>query len=75
MLLLQLGPEEHLLMLQVHHIVFDGASRLVLLQDLSASYAGLAAGGDGGLPPLALQAADISRLAGVAACPRPSVAG
>ncbi|MFO1458735.1 MAG: condensation domain-containing protein [Verrucomicrobiota bacterium] len=60
MLLLQLGPEEHLLMLQVHHIVFDGASRLVLLQDLSASYAGLAAGGDGGLPPLALQAADIS---------------
>lgn len=60
MLLLRLGPEEHVLMLQVHHIVFDGASRLVLLQDLSASYAGLTTGGDGGLPPLALQAADLA---------------
>ncbi|MBL9176116.1 MAG: hypothetical protein JNL10_21415 [Verrucomicrobiales bacterium] len=60
MLLLRLGPEEHLLMLQVHHIVFDGASRLVLLKDLSGLYAGPATDGDGGLPSLALQAADIA---------------
>lgn len=60
MLLLRLNPEEHLLLLQVHHIVFDGGSRLALLQDLSASYAASAAGGDGDLPPAALQAVDVS---------------
>lgn len=60
MLLLRLEPEEHMLMLQVHHIVFDGASRLVLLRDLSGLYAGPATDGDGGLPPPALQAADIA---------------
>ena len=60
MLLLQLGRRTPLDAPILHHIVFDGASRLVLLRDLSASYAGLATGGDGGLPPLALQAADIS---------------
>jgi len=50
--LLRLSPEEHVLLLTVHHIVADGWSTVVLLRELAALYGGTP------LPPLPLQYAD-----------------
>ena len=36
--LLRLAPEEHTLLLTMHHIVFDGWSRRVLVRELAALY-------------------------------------
>ncbi|XXF81242.1 amino acid adenylation domain-containing protein [Myxococcaceae bacterium GXIMD 01537] len=36
--LLRVGAETHVLVLTVHHIVFDGASALVLIDELGANY-------------------------------------
>ena len=57
---IRLRPDEHLLLVVVHHILFDGWSRANLLQDLSTAYASLAAGRPADLPPLPLQPADVS---------------
>ncbi|MES9524662.1 condensation domain-containing protein [Streptomyces capoamus] len=38
--LLTLAPDEHVLVLTLHHIVFDGTSLLVLLRELTALYTG-----------------------------------
>ncbi len=38
--LLHTGPGEHLLCVVVHHLVFDGASKQVLVADLAAAYNG-----------------------------------
>jgi amino acid adenylation domain-containing protein len=38
--LLRTGPDEHVLAITVHHIVFDGWSLEVLYRDLAAAYAG-----------------------------------
>lgn len=38
--LVVLGPEHHVVLFVVHHIVFDGSSRQVLLRDLGGLYAG-----------------------------------
>lgn len=56
--LIELGPDEHVLQLLVHHIVFDGLSLSPLLRDLGAAYE---ARRGGGLPTpraAALQYAD-----------------
>ncbi|MDQ2908260.1 MAG: amino acid adenylation domain-containing protein [Candidatus Eremiobacteraeota bacterium] len=56
--LLRLDADEHLLLLEMHHIVSDGASIGVLLHELSASYRAFRAGEAFELPPLELQYAD-----------------
>ncbi|HEY6922228.1 MAG TPA: aminotransferase class III-fold pyridoxal phosphate-dependent enzyme, partial [Steroidobacteraceae bacterium] len=38
--LLQMSPERHLLVMTVHHIVCDGATCGILLEDLASSYSG-----------------------------------
>ncbi|WBC00984.1 non-ribosomal peptide synthetase [Micromonospora sp. WMMA1976] len=48
----QLGPEDHLLVLAMHHIVSDGWSMGVLVRELGAAYAGES------LPELPVQYAD-----------------
>ncbi len=50
--LLRLSPDEHVLMISIHHIAFDGWSLRILLQELEAFMTGNA------LPPLPLQYAD-----------------
>jgi len=50
-----LAPREHVLLVTVHHIVFDGWSEGVFWSDLSAFYVG---GGSAPLPELRVQHAD-----------------
>jgi hypothetical protein len=59
-LLVRLGPAEHVLVLGVHHIVFDGWSMGILLRELGVLYAGLVAGRDYPLDPPPLRAAEVS---------------
>ena len=54
----RLAPEEHVLLVTMHHIASDGWSWSVLLQELSALYRDFAAGRAPSLPPLPLQYAD-----------------
>jgi amino acid adenylation domain-containing protein len=56
--LLRLGPVEHVLLLNTHHMVSDLWSIGVLLRELAALYGDLAAGRRPSLPPLAVQYAD-----------------
>ena len=56
--LLRLGEQEHLLLLCLHHIVFDGWSLGVLLGELSELYNAGRAGRAAQLPPLPVQYAD-----------------
>ncbi|MFD6157260.1 amino acid adenylation domain-containing protein [Nocardia sp. NPDC060256] len=42
--LLRLGPEEHVLVLVLHHVAADGASMVPLVQDLSTAYTARCAG-------------------------------
>jgi amino acid adenylation domain-containing protein len=57
--LLRLGPEEHVLLLGLHHVVIDGWSRRVLFKELSVLYAHYRHGGDAPpLPVLPMQYAD-----------------
>ena len=58
--LLQLGEEEHMLLLSVHHIVFDGWSAGVLFQELSALYEAFLTGKPKALPELPIQYVDFS---------------
>ena len=52
----QLGAQEHLLVVVMHHIASDGASFGILARELSALY-----GGQSELAPLAFQYADFAR--------------
>jgi len=56
--LLQLGPGSHILLLSFHHIVFDGWSGGVFLQEFAALYPAFRAGQPSPLPPLSVQYAD-----------------
>ncbi|HEX3126988.1 MAG TPA: amino acid adenylation domain-containing protein, partial [Thermoanaerobaculia bacterium] len=67
--LLQLGPEDHVLILNCHHIVVDGWSMGVLVGELMELYRAFAAGEPSPLPELAVQYPDLAvwqreRLAG-----------
>lgn len=59
-LLVQHGPEEHLLGLTLHHIVADGWSRSVLWRELAALYEAAVSGRPPALPPLEIQYADFA---------------
>ncbi|MCA1615512.1 MAG: amino acid adenylation domain-containing protein [Acidobacteria bacterium] len=59
--LLRLGEREHMLLLTVHHIVFDGWSLGVLLRELDVLYRDFYAGQDSSLPALPIQYADFAR--------------
>jgi amino acid adenylation domain-containing protein len=56
--LLRLNPQLHILLLTMHHIIFDGWSRRILIQELSALYDAFCAGRPSLLPPPNLQYAD-----------------
>jgi hypothetical protein len=58
--LLRLGPEEHVLLLTLHHIAADGWSLGVLVRELAGLYPAALAGdvGGAGLAPLAVQYPD-----------------
>jgi natural product biosynthesis luciferase-like monooxygenase protein/amino acid adenylation domain-containing protein len=58
--LLQLAPEEHVLLLVMHHIVSDGWSRGVLYDELARLYSAFAAGEPDPLAPLPVQFADVA---------------
>ncbi|WP_052517558.1 amino acid adenylation domain-containing protein [Archangium violaceum] len=59
--LLRLGEREHVLLLTVHHIVFDGWSASILFRELSALYDAFSRGAPSPLPELPLQYADHAR--------------
>ena len=56
--LLQLGAEEHVLLLTMHHIISDGWSSTVLVREVAALYEAFGAGLPSPLPELAVQYAD-----------------
>ena len=56
--LARLGDDEHVLLLVLHHIVCDGESMQVLVNDLAEAYAGRLAQGAGPLASMPLQYAD-----------------
>jgi len=58
--LLRLGPEEHVLLLTLHHIITDGWSMWVFFQDLGKLYDAVAAGRTANLPAPLIQYADFS---------------
>jgi len=59
--LLRLKSDEHVLLITMHHIVCDGWSKAVLLQDLAELYAAQRAGRTSSLRPLAIQYADYAQ--------------
>ncbi|AEW98744.1 non-ribosomal peptide synthetase [Streptantibioticus cattleyicolor] len=59
--LVVLGADDHVLLVTVHHIVFDGWSQQLMLSELGALYAAGLRGEDPGLPPLPLTYADYAR--------------
>ncbi|HJT56496.1 MAG TPA: amino acid adenylation domain-containing protein [Ktedonobacteraceae bacterium] len=58
--LLRLADNEHVLLLNIHHIVSDGWSLGVLVRELSSLYAAFAAGQPSPLPDLPVQYADFA---------------
>ena len=58
--LLQLQDQEHLLLLVVHHIVFDGWSEGVLFQELAKLYEVFSTGQSASLPDLPIQYGDFA---------------
>ncbi|MEU2624257.1 amino acid adenylation domain-containing protein [Streptomyces sp. NPDC007157] len=59
--LVALEPDHHVLLLTVHHIVFDGWSRSLLLRELGLVYTALQQGQDVSLPELTWQYSDYTR--------------
>ncbi|MEP6918781.1 MAG: condensation domain-containing protein, partial [Acidobacteriota bacterium] len=59
--LLRLGPQEHVLLLTLHHIVSDGWSMGILLREIGALYQATVAGRPAALPALPIQYADFAR--------------
>jgi amino acid adenylation domain-containing protein/non-ribosomal peptide synthase protein (TIGR01720 family) len=58
--LLQLHEQEHILLLTIHHTIFDGWSISILLRELAAIYTSISHGQPLALPDLPLQYADYS---------------
>jgi non-ribosomal peptide synthetase component F/thioesterase domain-containing protein/NRPS condensation-like uncharacterized protein len=59
-LLCRLGPQEHVLVITIHHILADAWSVQVFQRELWTAYENLQLGRDVSLPPLALQYGDFS---------------
>ncbi|UUZ56131.1 condensation domain-containing protein [Massilia sp. H-1] len=59
--LLRLADEEHILLLTQHHIISDGWSIGVLVQEVRTLYSAFCQGQSDPLPPLALQYADYAQ--------------
>lgn len=60
MLLVRLSPQEHALLLFMHHIIADGFSVRLLWQELFTLYSSLHRGSSASLPSLALQYTDFA---------------
>lgn len=58
--LLRLDSQEHILLLTIHHIAFDGRSMTLLCEELAILYAAFCAGRASPLPELPLQYADFA---------------
>lgn len=58
--LLQMSESDHVLLLLMHHIVFDGWSEGILLQELQAHYGAVVANREPGLPDLPIQYRDFA---------------
>ena len=56
--LIRLGPDDHVLMVLLHHIATDGYSRAIFFNDLTELYESILHGAPSSLPPLAIQYAD-----------------
>ncbi|WP_053213536.1 non-ribosomal peptide synthetase [Pseudomonas sp. Q12-87] len=56
--LLGLGDDEHVLLLNMHHIVSDAWSNTILMQDMTQAYGQALCGDPSALPPLSMQYAD-----------------
>ena len=59
-LLVRLGHERHVLLLNFHHIIVDEGSIEIVERELGTLYAARASGTVAGLPPLAIQYADFA---------------
>lgn len=59
--LIQIGTQEHVLLLNCHHIISDGWSLSVLARDLGELYAAQVTSQPAALPPLPLHYADYAR--------------
>ncbi len=58
--LFKTGPEDHHLVLTLHHIATDGWSTAILVRELGAAYGALLAGGTPDLPTLPIAYADFA---------------
>jgi amino acid adenylation domain-containing protein len=58
--LVRLAQDEHVLLIVVHHIAFDGWSMAVLVRELGQLYAAFVEGRPASLAPLAIQYADFA---------------
>ncbi|NJC10935.1 amino acid adenylation domain-containing protein [Micromonospora profundi] len=56
--LARLGPDEHVLVVVVHHVIADGLSARILIEELAALYAAGTTGEQVRLPDLTVQPAD-----------------
>ena len=59
--LFRLGPEEHILLFVIHHIIADGWSMNLLFHEMGELYAAFATGSQPGLPKLNFQYGDYAR--------------
>jgi nonribosomal peptide synthetase DhbF len=77
--LFTLAPDEHVLLLVIHHIAVDGGSLVVLARDLAAAYAARRAGVAPGRPALPVQYADYTlwqqRVLGAESDPNSRISG
>ena len=59
-MLMRLGTDEHVLLVTMHHIISDGWSQTILLNELGALYEAALAGRTSPLPELSIQYADFA---------------
>ncbi|HEY9858879.1 MAG TPA: amino acid adenylation domain-containing protein [Candidatus Obscuribacterales bacterium] len=60
LMLFRLAPAEHILLINLHHIIFDEWSSGILIRELGALYTALSAGQDSPLAKLPIQYADFA---------------
>tara|TARA_Y100000310_G_scaffold307979_1_gene350630 strand:+ start:1582 stop:8949 length:7368 start_codon:yes stop_codon:yes gene_type:complete len=60
-MVIRTAADEHVLFLTLHHIIFDGWSKQILLNELSAEYQAVKQGSRAELPKLAYQYGDFAR--------------